>query len=307
MHPEKSKKLIALVGPTATGKSDLAVAIAKKFNGEVVSADSRQIYRGMDLGSGKITKKEMRGVRHHLLSIASPARTKNFSVVKFKNLSDRKIVQIEKRGHLPILAGGTGFWIDAVAFNKNFPEVPPDHKLRARLAKLGTEQIFKKLLRLNPERAKIIDSKNRHRLIRAIELSKQLKQKSFEQSSEPSHDLLFIGVDLPNQILEKRIYDRLLKRLRLGMLKEVLGLHRSGVSWKRLESFGLEYKFCALYLQKKISKDQLTGQLSIAIRQYAKRQRTWFKRNKKINWLNSENKKDLLRRSFSLVKKFLKN
>ena len=302
--PKTLKKMVIIVGPTAAGKSDLAVALARRFNAEVISADSRQIYKGMDLGSGKITKREMRGVPHHLLSVVSP-NNKNFSAHAFKVQADRKISEIEKRGRMPILIGGTGFWIDSVAFNKTFPEVPPNFNLRKKLEKLSAEKLFAQLQKLNPQRAKSIDAKNPRRLMRAIEIAKFLKGKHFEQSAAPTHQLLFIGLDLPDKILEQRIKNRLLKRIKRGMLQEVVRLHKKGVSWKRLESFGLEYKFSALHLQGKINKKQMLELLHTASRQYSKRQRTWFKRNQQIHWLNPKNKNRCLSQATALVKKFI--
>ena len=302
------KKMLAIVGPTATGKSDLAVELARQFNGEIISADSRQVYKGMDLGSGKITKKEMRGIKHHLLDAISPAGRAIFSAGQFKKLADRAVIQIERRGRLPILTGGTGFWIDTVAFNRSYPEVPPNLRLRARLEKLPAEKLFAQLGALNPVRAAGIDAKNKRRLIRAIEIAKFLKGKNFEVTAAPTHQVLFLGLDLPAGALEKRIAKRLAKRLKAGMLKEAKRLHRRGVSWKKMESFGLEYKFMALHLQGKIpERKEMEFQILTASRQYAKRQRTWFKRNHQIHWLNAGDKKTALRQSIVLVKKFLRD
>lgn len=303
---KRSQKMIAIVGPTATGKSDLAVALAKRFNGEIISVDSRQVYKGMDLGTGKITKREMRGVAHHLLDVASPARKQIFNVADFLKLAKRKIAQIEKRGRMPILAGGTGFWIDALALNKDFPKVPPDPVLRARFEKLSAEKLFARLQKINPDRAANIDPKNKRRLIRALEIAKAFKGKKIETAENPTHQVLFIGLDLPDPKLEKNIKVRLQKRIKKGLVREAANLHQSGVSWKRLEAFGLEYKFAAQLLQGKIKTEQeMEDLLYTAIRQYAKRQRTWFKRNSAIHWLDAANKKTALRQSFKLVEKFI--
>lgn len=301
------QKLLIILGPTATGKSDLAVFLAKRFNGEVISADSRQVYKGMNLGTGKITKKEMEGIPHHLLDIVQP-KTK-FNVEKFKKLAQKKIKEIADRGHLPILAGGTGFWIDALLFNHNFPNVPENKKLRDALAKLSAEKLFSKLKKLNPQQAENIDPKNKVRLIRAIEIA-STKHQLKPLSDEIAYDALLIGLDLPTEDLYKKIDLRIEKRLRQGMIKEVSKLHHAGVSWKRLESFGLEYKFIALFLQKKIATEtEMQKLLAYAIKHYAKRQRTWFKRHKNIHWLspgtNPADKKDCLRQSSMLVKNWL--
>ncbi len=296
-------KLIVVVGPTATGKSDFAVFLARKFNAETVSADSRQIYRGMDIGTGKITKKEMRGVPHHLLDVASPVS--NFNVTKFKKLADRAIANIHKRGKLPILVGGTGFWIDAVAFNQNFPEVRPNKKLRARLNKLNAEKLFVMLKKIAPARANQIDRFNKVRLIRAIEIAKA-GGNIVPFNGPQKYQALFIGLDLPSGKLQEKIDKRLKKRLRKGMIKEVARLHKQGVSWKKLEAFGLEYRFVAQHLQNKITKAQMVQLLSYAIKHYAKRQRTWFKRNANIRWFDPT-KKATAKSAVALVKKFLKS
>jgi tRNA dimethylallyltransferase len=306
-------KLIAIVGPTSTGKSDLAVAIARYFKGEIISADSRQIYKSMDIGTGKITNKEMHGVRHHLLSIVNPAR-KGFSVDQFKKLADRKIKQIEKRGNLPILAGGSGFWIEAVAFNKTFPKVPPNFALRKKMEKLSAEQLFEILKKSAPQRAKNIDQYNKRRLVRAIEIAEfakgALDAQIFQTTSKPSHKILFIGLDMPDKILHEKILKRLLTRIKQGLLAEVKKIHlqkKNSLSWKKLEGFGLEYKFVAQYLQGKITKKQMIELLFTAIKQYSKRQRTWFKRNKEINWLNATDKRGCRKQAYMLVEKFLRS
>ncbi|MDB4940361.1 MAG: miaA [Candidatus Doudnabacteria bacterium] len=296
------QKIIAVVGPTATGKSDLGVLLAKKFNGEIISADSRQVYKGMDIGTGKITKKEMLGVKHHLLDIASPKTT--FNAIKFKKQAEAKIKEIASRGKLPILVGGTGFWIDAVAFNQSFPDVPPNPELRKKLNQLPAEKLFNILKKLNPERAQNIDWQNKRRVIRAIEIARGSKRpkksKGLTANSAPNsaaatvpklkYQTLFIGLDMPDEVLTKKITTRLDKRLKQGMVKEVEKLHKNGVSWQKLDEFGLEYRFVAQYLQNQISKQQMRELLLIAVRNYSKRQRTWFKRNKEIIWLNPTDK-----------------
>ena len=159
------ERVLVIVGPTAAGKSKTAVRLAKRLDGEVISADSRQIYKGLDQSSGKITEEEMKGVPHHLLSLADPK--KQFSVAEYKKLAERKIKEIVARGHMPIICGGTGFYIDAVTKGLVLPAVPPDKALRKKLALLDAGQLLKVLKKLDPERAKSIDPKNKVRLIRA--------------------------------------------------------------------------------------------------------------------------------------------
>jgi len=279
-------KIIVVLGPTATGKSDVAVAIAKKVNGEIISADSRQVFRGMDLGSGKITKKEMLGITHYLLDIANPKTF--FSVVKYKELAEKAIEKIIAKNKTPIICGGTGFYIDSVVKNIILPEVRLNKKLRSKLEKYSAEKLFKILKKLSPIRAKNIDKNNKVRLIRAIEIAKTLGEvpKIVEKLSK--YDFIFIGLDTDNNILKDRIEKRLIKRIKLGMIKEVAKLHKQGTSWKRLESFGLEYRQTALYLQSKIAKDEMIKNLKSEIWHFVKRQRTWFKRNKKILWFKPQ-------------------
>ena len=274
--------LIVILGPTATGKSDFAVRLAKKIkHAEIVSADSRQVYKGLDIGSGKITKKEMRGIPHHLLDVADPKKV--FAVSEYQKLANKAIADIIARGNTPILVGGTGLYIDAVVYGTVFPEVPPNKPLRKKLETKKTPTLFKMLQKLDSARAKTIDAHNPVRLIRAIEIAKALgKVPTFKQKEQ--YDTELIGLTLPDDVLKKKIHNRLLARMKIGMVREVTNLHKKGLSWKRLESFGLEYRSIALYLQKKISKKEMLVELEKATWQYTKRQMTWFKRNKKIIW-----------------------
>lgn len=292
------EKVIVIVGPTASGKSDLAVKIAKRINGEIISADSRQVYRGMDIGTGKITKKEMRGIPHHLLDVVSPGA--DFSVSRFKKLATKKIKEITGRGHVPIIVGGTGFWIDALIYDWPIPEVGPNRALRARLEKQTAAQLFAKLTKLDPVRATDIDRYNKRRLVRALEIIAATgkptpgfniayphgRNKKYKIGGK-GYRVLFLGVKLPQKELERRIYTRLIRRLKNGMVREIKKLHSSGVSWKRLDDFGLEYRYISRYLRGLISYDEMVEQLYRAIKNYAKRQMRWFKRNPQIKWSQS--------------------
>jgi tRNA dimethylallyltransferase len=285
---EKSK-IIVILGPTASGKSDIAVGLAKKFNGEVISADSRQVYKRLNIGTGKIMKKEMQGVKHCLLDVADPK--KQFTASDFKKLAEKAITKIISKNKIPIICGGTGFYIDALLGDKQIPEVPPDLKLREKLEKKTTEELFEMLQKLDPERAKNIDAKNPRRLIRAIEICKALGQvPPLHQNSsrQAKYEVLKIGIKPDEKKLKNRIHKRLLARVKKGMIKEAEKLHRKRLSWQRMIDLGLEYKYLALLLQKKISKEEFLEQLNSAIWHYAKRQITWFKRDKKINWFKPE-------------------
>ena len=300
MAPKQKDKIIAVVGPTASGKSALAVEIARLVNGEIISADSRQVYTGLDIGTGKVTKREMLGVPHYMLDVINPKRA--MSVVQYERLATRAVQDILKRGKVPIVCGGTGQYVDAVLTSASFPEVPPNAKLRKELEKLSTEKLFKKLAKLDPVRAETIDAKNPRRLIRAIEIAEALGSVPARTPATERYDTLYIGLALPKEELAERIHKRLLARMRQGMLAEAKRLREQGLSWKRMESLGLEYRFLAQFLQNKISKEELLELLNIAIRQYSKRQMVWFNRNEKIKWFQPTETKKVL----SAVVKFLK-
>jgi tRNA dimethylallyltransferase len=258
----------------------------------------------MDLGTGKITKKEMRGIPHYLLDVASPKKV--FSVSDFKKLADKKIEDIIARGKTPIICGGTGFYIDAVVDGNILPEVPPNKKLRSTLEKKSPEKLLEILKKFDKSRAKNIDAKNKVRLIRAIEIAKALG-KVPKIKSQSKYEVTKIGLTLPDEILKDKIKNRLLARIKKGMLREIKKLHESGVSWKRMEMLGLEYRYGALYLQSKISKQEMIEKLNTEIWHYAKRQKTWFKRDKNTNWIDARNLKTIyqtpLFQHFLLVQK----
>ncbi len=307
MKPTKQlPKIIVIVGPTSTGKSDFGVVLARKFNGEIISADSRQVYKGMDIGTGKITKKETQDVKHYALDVVSPRSS--FNVSKFKKLADKYIKEILKKDKLPLLVGGTGFWIDAVALNQEMPDVKANPKLRAKLNKLSAEKLFTMLQKLDPKRAQSIDRMNKRRVVRAIEIAKATKRSSteFALQAKPIYQTLYIGLDITDKQLHDKIEKRLDKRLKQGMVAEVKKLRSQGVTWKKLESFGLEYRFVSRFLRGEITREQMHNELLTAIWQYAKRQRTWFKRNKDILWLDPS-KKQSLNKGIALVKEYLKD
>jgi tRNA dimethylallyltransferase len=286
-------KLVVILGPTSSGKSNLAVELAKKYSGEIISADSRQVYKGLDIGSGKITKTETKGVPHHLIDVVQPFGSNTvFTVADFKKLADEKVNEILKRGNLPILCGGTGFYIQAIVDNVILPEVPPNKSLRLKLEKYKTEKLFETLSKLDPKRAKNIDAKNRPRLIRAIEIAKKLGKVPKIKTKKPPYKIIQIGIKTDTEKLHKKIHDRLIARMKKGMLNEARKLNLSGMSWKRMENLGLEYRYLALHLQKKISRTEMLQKLEKEILKYAKRQATWFKKDKRIKWftLSEKNK-----------------
>ena len=280
-------KILIILGPTAVGKSDLAVELALRFNGEVISADSRQVYIGLNIGTGKITTPEMKGVPHHLIDITDPKV--RFSVAEYVAQAEVVIQDILKRGKLPIICGGTGFYIQALVDGALFPEVPPNEALREELENLTIQELTKRLKQLDPKRIKtfnVDDSKNPRRLIRAIEIATQLGSAPSlsELSVEQKYNPFFIGLNVDTDIIKEKIHSRLLKRLDAGMVQEVEQLHAHGLTYERMDELGLEYRYVARFLQKQLTLDEMMVRLNMEIWHYAKRQMTWFKRNKRIQW-----------------------
>jgi len=301
-------KIIAIVGPTSSGKSELAVQVAKKVNGEIISCDSRQVYTGMDIGTGKIEgtwKKSnfvYKGIIHHCIDYIDPK--KQYSVSLFQKDAQKALQEIYKRGHVPILCGGTGQWIDSALQNQKLPEVKPNAKLRKELEKHSIGELFEQLKRLDPERAAVIDVHNPRRLIRALEIvittGKPVPPLQPINYNLQPH-ILWLALYPGQDELYKKIDLRLKERIKQGMIKEVQKLHAQGLPWKRLEDFGLEYKYISLFLQKKLSKEEMTEQLLFAIKHYAKRQMTWFRKNDGIVWLQDA------KAAFPLVAEFVKS
>lgn len=331
---EDNKKIIVILGPTASGKSELAVKVAKYISknwsrifkkkltsvknnskailAEIISADSRQVYKGMDLGTGKVprdkqnkTKKNSnvyfyRGVPHHLIDIVSPKQ--QFSVANYVKRAQKVIKKLFKENKIPIICGGSAFYIKALVDGLNIPNVKPDYKLRKELEKKSTEELFKMLKKLDPQRAKTIDKNNKRRLIRAIEIVTKTKEKVPELKFSPlPHPVLCLGIKIDKNTLKERIRKRLLKRLKAGMVKEVENLKKSGLSWKRIESFGLEYKWIAYYLQGKINYQEMIEKLQKDIEHFAKKQMTWWKKDKRIHWIQN------FKEAQKLIEDFLKN
>lgn len=290
-------KVVVVLGPTASGKSDLAVVLSRKFDGEIISADSRQVYKGMNIGTGKITKREMRGIPHYLLDVASPKKV--FTAEIYKRLAQKALRKILKNNKLPIVCGGTGHYIDALIYEQNFPAVAPDLKLRKRLEKKSVQELFAELKKLDPLRAKSIDPQNPRRLIRALEIIYKTGMPVPEMKNSSNYEFLKIGIAFPKDILKRRIYLRLIRRIKAGMINEVKKLLKSGVSKKRLEDFGLEYRYVSRFLVGKISRTQMIEQLENRIIDYSKRQMTWFKKDKEIRWVKNRIEAE------RLVKKFI--
>jgi tRNA dimethylallyltransferase len=341
-----SSKIIVILGPNASGKSELAVKIAEKFNGEIISADSRQVYQCLNIGAGKVegrwrkkfknqnskceTAKEnakcfvYKNIPHYCIDFVSPKKI--YTAAEYKQCAQKAINNILSRGKLPIMCGGTGFYIESALGKIQIPEVAPDWKMRKKLERKSAEQLFKMLQKLNPARAKKIDAKNKRRLIRAIEINSFKNQTSDSVKKVSRFFPLFIGVAQPPKILKKRIKKRLLERIDQGMIKEVENLRKKLLGWKRLDDLGLEYRWIAKFLQRKLkiekskklsaikkkqeinsAKNEFITKLETEIWRYAKRQISWFRRldrnlkkeNSKICWIKTS------REAEKLIKQFL--
>ena len=290
-------KLIVIEGTNASGKSSLGVDLAARFGGEIVSADSRQVYRRLDLGSGKITPEEMMGVPHHLLDIRDPGDF--FSMAEFQRLAFEAIDGILSRGNLPFLVGGTGLYVDAVADGYELSDISPDHSLRAHLETFETPALYEMLKEKLPDTE--IDPRNRHRVMRALE---RLEAGDYHPGRKsPRYQSLKLGVTWPREILKKRIDERLEKRLDEGMVDEVRALLDEGVSEEFMVKLGLEYKYLTLYLTGKIGYEQMKEELGNAIKKFAKRQMTWFRRDTDIHWLDMS--KDPAAEAAGLIESFI--
>ncbi len=277
------RDIIVIAGPTATGKSDLAVEVALSLDGEVVSADSRQVYKELDLTSGKIAKAEMRGVPHHMLDVVS--LKKNYSVYDYKKEAEKVIRDIYSRGKVPIITGGTGQYIDALVSDSTIPRVPENVELRNLLEKQTIQDLSAQLLEQNESLQTIVRSKNKRRIIRALEIISTLGYYPKNNVSFSINDLYNLSgyyLDFEKETLMKRINDRLKKRLREGMIEEVLNIRISGISDEKLISLGLECRFITFYLRDEIALDEMKKQIITKSWQYAKRQRTWFKKYRPI-------------------------
>lgn len=279
-------KLIVILGPTACGKSGLGVKLAKKYGGEVVSADSRQVYRGLDLGTGKITPAEMEGVPHHLLDVAEPGE--QYSVARFQQEAYAALDGILARGRLPFLVGGTGLYLRSVAEGYVFHAAPPNPILRAELEALPTEALRQRLLDAGVELD--VDAwNNRPRLVRLSEKLQSGGDPHAEAERAPRYDVLTLGVAYPRETICERIDRRLIARLDAGMVEEVAALRSQGVSDEFLYGLGLEYRYILRHLTGELSRAELIDELGKAIKRFAKRQVSWFKKDKDVHWLDMEN------------------
>ncbi len=280
--------LIVIVGPTSSGKSALSLELAEEFHGEIVSADSRQIYRGMNVGTNKPTPEEQARVPHHLLDVAEPDST--YTVAEFKEAALSAIRHIHARNKLPFLVGGTGLYVQVVVDNLDLPNVPPQQKLRQELELLTIEQLRTRLKACDPVGAEKIDLHNRRRIIRAIEVSETagVPFSDLRKAGTPEFDPLMLGVYQEPEVMRQRLRISGQWRLDHGILEEMQRLNSEGISWDQFESFGLEYRRYAQYFEGKLGLVEASELAQKDLFAFAKRQITWFKRDKRIRWISTE-------------------
>ncbi len=293
--------LIVIVGPTGSGKSALAVALARVLGGEVVSADSRQVYRGLDVGTGKVTKYERRGVPHHCLDLAAPRRV--VSAEQYRRHALRALRGAWKRGKIPLLCGGTGFYVQTVIDGTVFPTVRPDAALRKKLSVLSVKELHRRLRTLDPERARTIDRKNPHRLIRAIEVATALGKVPKPSVRPLDARVLMLGISLPKQELARRTRARIRSWLRRGLLAEARRVLALRLPEARLRELGLVYTWAFRLAKKEIAREAFIEGLTRDLLRYAKRQVTWFGRDRRIRWVRTAREAEHFARSF-LEQKF---
>ncbi len=285
--------LIVILGPTASGKSSLGVQLARRYHGVVVSADSRQVYKGLDIGTAKISRSDRQGVPHFLLDVVSPRG--QYSVARYVR-DVQRVLQHIPADQPVFLVGGSPFYIDAITKQHSFSPVPPDPALRRRLDRLTTQQLVQQVRRYAPERFAAIDQANRRRLIRAIEIARY--KGPTHTLNLPAMRILKIGLRVPSTTLTRRLRARIVQRWP-AMVKEMNALHRSGLSWKKMESFGLEYRWVSRYCRGLLTESLTMDHLLSDSQDFVRRQLTWWKRDQDIHWIDRPTK------ASSLIKTWL--
>lgn len=294
-------KLIVITGTNASGKSGLGIELAKKYNAEIVSADSRQVYTGLDLGSGKVTREEMQGVPHHLIDVAEP--NEFFSLLDFQAQAYEAIDDIIARGKVPMLVGGTGLYINAVVDGYDIRKENLDPELRREVAAKSIPELIAILEEKNPKALDGIDLKNKRRLERAVE--RTLTGNTEPRENKPRYETLVIGVTWPRDVLYSRIHERLDRRLDQGMIEEVEGLKAAGATDEFLNGLGLEYRYINMYLNGQFkSFGAFYDKLFMEIRHLAKEQMTWFRKRKDIRWIDMQG--EPMAEAVKLIGEFIK-
>lgn len=278
-------KLVVITGTNASGKSSLGIELALKYEAEIVSADSRQVFTGLDLGSGKVTKEEMKGVAHHLIDVAKP--NDFYSLKEYQKDAYTAIEEIIGRGKIPFMVGGTGLYINSVVDGYNLNDAKPDFKLREEFANKPIEELITIIKSVDEGALERLDLNNKQRLERAAE--KALLGKLDDRPSKPLYETLVIGVTWPRSILYDRIKVRLDKRLKEGMIEEVVALRENGATDDFLYKLGLEYRYILMYLRGEFASfDEFYDKLFMEIRHLAKAQMTWFRKRKDIHWVDMQ-------------------
>lgn len=306
---EQKQKLIVLIGPTAVGKTKLSIEMAKVFNGEIISGDSMQIYRGMDIGTAKITHEEMDGIPHHLIDIKEP--NESFSTAEFQELVRKKIDEISAKGKLPMIVGGTGLYIQSVIFDYHFTDAPSDPDFRMLLEKeaeeLGAEALHERLKVIDPESAERIHPNNVRRVIRALEINHCSGKTAGETQANQSPDLIYdtaiVGLTMDRDLLYERINLRVDLMIEQGLLDEVKYFYNQGLrNCQSIQAIG--YKELYEYLDGKISLDQAIEKLKQNSRRYAKRQLTWFRNKMNVEWFDMSASNEA-EKKFAEISKFI--
>jgi tRNA dimethylallyltransferase len=296
-----AKNLVVILGPTASGKTELAARLAWDLHGEIISADSRQVYRGMDIGTGKDLNQYIinaQKIQYHMIDVVDPES--EFNLFEFQKGFYKIFSRIQNNSNLPILTGGTGLYLQAVLSGYEMPDATPDQELRKELDQKTIDELKAILFTFKPHLHNKTDLENKQRLIRVIEIERARNNKNSKQDQRPAIDAAVFGISWERSILRQRITSRLEERLKQGMIEEVESLHAAGLSWSRLDSFGLEYRYVSQYLQNRFSFDEMKSKLNTAIHQFAKRQETWFRRMERngiaIKWIQT-NEYELLKES----------
>ena len=297
---EQKPRVISVVGPTASGKTSLSIEIAKQFNGEVISADSRQVYKGLDIGTGKVTSEEMSGVPHHLLDIVEPDEI--YTANTFVRDAKSAIDSIAGKNHVPIIAGGTFFYVDILRGKMQSAPVEPNQTFRDSLEHYSNEELLELLRSKDSRRAEDVDPDNRRRLVRALEIIESLGSVPETEEVESDYEWLMIGIDIEKEELREKFAKRLTSWLERGLLEEVHEA-RDTLSHERFLELGFEYTLAAEFLDEQISKEEFFEKFVQKNWQYAKRQMTWLKRDNEIEWFKAKNHEVIFRR----VEEFLNN
>ncbi len=289
------EKVVVICGPTASGKTALSIELAKKIGGEVVSCDSMQIYKDMDIGTAKPTIEEMQGIKHYMIDILSP--DERYSVADYKVQAKKAIREIIEKGKTPIVVGGTGLYVDSLIYEIEYPNIQFDEKYRAKLEKQveekGLEELYKKAEEIDPEAIQKISKNDKKRILRILEIyhatgKNKTEQEKKSREKEPEFDYLVYGLNMPREKLYKKIDLRVDVMIKQGLIEEVKKVYKKYRKFPTAMQ-GLGYKEVVEYLNNNLTKEEMIDKIKQETRRYAKRQMTWFRKNKQTIWLDTEN------------------